>query len=541
MPKDIQQQFAEIREAGYPAAIISRPDGAIITITLAEFPHKDFVTAQVQWLCSLQYPYHAPHLHVTVQQLSSHGELDSSPLPIRVSSLEQWDATTTLLDLTRTVEAQLQAGMPLADAAEQGWEVQKVVTAMQVDADEIQSTEQREMRTSVSLLRSEAAKEVETSYHEVPAAPAHLSSVLAPARPPAAPAPLSNRGDMRWLFIGGGVGVMIGVVLLLFLTFNTAVQQQAQQAQQARRILPEVDPATLSGNIRIAGSSTVFPLAERIANEFIDEGFRGQLSINSIGSGTGLERFCVAAETDIANSSRAINDEEIAACQSNGRDPIEFLLGLDGLAVVVSAQNDFVTEMTLEEVALAFSTAELWSDIRPEWPAERIQRFSPGTDSGTFDFFIEEVFAKDTEPLLTSSNLQLSEDDNVLVQGVESSPFAIAYFGYAYYIEEADRLTILDIDGVEATPENVENGSYPLARPLFMYSTAEIMQEKPQVAGFLNYALTNVTSLITDVGYFPVSDEELEDSRQRWLAAMGLGDPPANGLTIAEERGLRWK
>ncbi|MBN2548487.1 MAG: substrate-binding domain-containing protein, partial [Anaerolineales bacterium] len=154
-------------------------------------------------------------------------------------------------------------------------------------------------------------------------------------------------------------------------------------------MLPEVDPSAQSGNIIIAGSSTVFPLAERMAERFKDEGFtddKGQITYDSIGSGGGMERFCKTGETDIAGASRGIKDEEIANCQAIGRTPIEFRVGTDALAVVVSKENTFLTNVTTEQLAQIFSTAEMWSDVDPSWPAEPILRFSPGTDSGTFDF-----------------------------------------------------------------------------------------------------------------------------------------------------------
>jgi len=283
--------------------------------------------------------------------------------------------------------------------------------------------------------------------------------------------------------------------------------------------LPNVDPLDVTGDIVTAGSSTVFPLSERMAERFIDEGYSGQITIDSIGSGAGFERFCVAGESDISNASRPIRDSEIESCQEIGRDPIEFRVGTDALAVTVSSDNDFATDVTLEELAAIFSTAETWADVRADWPAEPIQRFIPGTDSGTFDYFVEEVFDEDEEPILAASNLQLSEDDNVLVQGIQGSPYAIGFFGYAYYNENADALNILAIDGVDANADNVDNGSYPLARPLFIYSDATIMAEKPQVADFINFYLTYVNEEVTDVGYFPASPNAMEQAMQSWLDA----------------------
>jgi phosphate transport system substrate-binding protein len=281
-------------------------------------------------------------------------------------------------------------------------------------------------------------------------------------------------------------------------------------------------PDAVSGDIITAGSSTVFPLSERMAERFSEEGFNGNITIDSIGSGAGFERFCVNGETDIANASRAIKDSEVESCQAIGREPLAFRVGTDALAIVVSSENDFLTDVTMEELALIFSTAANWSDVRPEWPAEPIQRFIPGTDSGTFDYFVEVVFEKDEAPILAASNLQLSEDDNVLVQGVEGSPYAIGFFGFAYYQENAGMLKAISIDGIAPNEQTAEDGSYPLSRPLFLYSTAEIMQEKPQVAAFIYFYLTNVNDEILDVGYFPASDAALGEALDAWYAATGM-------------------
>ncbi len=294
---------------------------------------------------------------------------------------------------------------------------------------------------------------------------------------------------------------------------------------QGEILLPEVDPAVFSGDIITAGSSTVFPLSERMAERFQDEGFPGQITVDSIGSGAGFERFCVSGETDISNASRPIKPSEVENCRKIGREPIDFRVGTDALAVVVSNDNDFIDNLTLEELALVFSTAKTWQDVRPEWPAEPILRFSPGTDSGTFDFFVEHVFNKDETKLLNAANLNLSEDDNVLVQGVAGSPYGIGYFGFAYYMHNADRLRAVPIEGVEPSGATAESGEYPLARPLFIYSDAHIMQQKPQVAAFIDFYLSYVNEEIEDVGYFPASVEALNQSKAKWLQAMGLDVP----------------
>lgn len=301
-----------------------------------------------------------------------------------------------------------------------------------------------------------------------------------------------------------------------------APQTGGEEAAPAEEgMLPPVDPLAVSGDVITAGSSTVFPLAEAMAARFQDEGFAGQITIDSIGSGAGFERFCKAGETDVSNASRPIKDSEVESCTAIGRTPIEFRVGTDALAVTVSQDNNFLTNVTFAELAAIFSTAETWADVNPNWPAEPIVRYIPGTDSGTFDYFVEEIFAGDEAPILNAANLNLSEDDNVLVQGILGSPYAIGFFGYAYYAENADTLKVLSIEGIEPSAETVDNNTYPLARPLYIYSDAAIMQEKPQVAAYINFFLTHVNEEIVKVGYFPTSAEALETSMQHWLDAMG--------------------
>ena len=303
----------------------------------------------------------------------------------------------------------------------------------------------------------------------------------------------------------------------------------AEPAIEMMGAMPMVDPLSVSGDIITAGSSTVFPLSERMAERFKDEGYGGNITVDSIGTGAGFERFCKTGETDISNASRAIKSSEVESCRAIGREPVEFRVGTDALAVTVNPANDWLAEgVTLEELAKLFSEEAVnWSDVNPAWPAKPILRFSPGTDSGTFDYFIEAVMTpafedatKGEEALLAAGNLQLSEDDNVLVQGVEGDQNAIGYFGYAYYLENADKLQLLKINGVEASAATVDAGTYPLARPLFIYSDAQIMADKPQVAAFINFFLTYVNEEIDTVGYFPASAQALDAARVAFLKAI---------------------
>ena len=294
-------------------------------------------------------------------------------------------------------------------------------------------------------------------------------------------------------------------------------------------------PDAVEGDIITAGSSTVFPLSERMSELFQQEGYTGNITVDSIGSGAGFERFCKTGETDIANASRPIKDSEKESCAAIGREPIEFRVGTDALAVVVSAENDFVTSLTKEQLGKIYTGEfKTWDQVDATYPAEAILIYSPGADSGTFDYFIEAVVAPLTpnaegkaditlgeEAVLGLEGAQFSEDDNVLVQGVEGSPYAIGYFGFAYYSENSGALKAISIEGVEPNQASVDAGEYPLARPLFIYSDAKILTEKPQVAAFIYFYLSNVNDNIVDVGYFPAPADALQSSMDAWTTATG--------------------
>jgi len=335
------------------------------------------------------------------------------------------------------------------------------------------------------------------------------------------------------------LGLML-TVALLSVSFLTAYAQDptaepiAEPMEDVEPIeLPAVDPLSVTGDVIIAGSSTVYPLTLRMAERFGEEGYTGVITVDSVGTGGGFERFCVNAETDIANASRPINEEEAQACVDNGREALEFRVGTDALAVVVSTENDFVEDLSIEQLGLIFSgEAATWADVDPSFPAEPIQLFSPGTDSGTFDYFVEAVMEPHAEAMgvaeeevgdaaetaiLEAPSAQFSENDNVLVEGVQASPYAIGYFGYAYYAENEDVVRILSVDGIQPTEETAENGDYPLSRPLFIYSAQSVFDEKPQVADFISYYLTYVNDEVIEVGYFPASVEALNEAKTHVL------------------------
>ena len=285
--------------------------------------------------------------------------------------------------------------------------------------------------------------------------------------------------------------------------------------------LAEVIPAFVDGDLIAAGSSTVFPLSDAIATRFRDEGYAGNITVDSIGSGAGFERFCAEGVTDISNASRPIKDAEVENCHAIGRSVFPLRVGTDALAVVVNSENNFADSLTPEQLARLFSTADTWQDVNANWPAEPIERFIPGTDSGTFDYFVEEVFNKDQAPILNAARTSLSEDDNVLVNGVSGNPYAVGFFGYAYFEANRDILGAVPIEGVAPAGSSVDDGSYPLARPLFLYAAPEIIAQRPQVGDFLTYYLAVVNEEVEAAGYFPADAWGLNRSRLLVKAATG--------------------
>jgi phosphate transport system substrate-binding protein len=309
----------------------------------------------------------------------------------------------------------------------------------------------------------------------------------------------------------------VGAAAMLSLTlFGTAAGQTK---------LPPVTPSALSGNINTGGSSTVYPLSVAIVEAFKRDGFPGEINTDLIGSGAGIQRFC-RGEYDVANASRAMTQREIDTCQpAGGGKPIQFQVGIDALTIVVNPKNTWVRNLNNSQVALIFSgQAKTWRDVNSAWPNQPIKLFSPGTDSGTYDYFVEQVFknlpaAQRRNIIPQVPGVQLSEDDNVLVAGVESDINAIGYFGYAYYEEEKGKLKAVNYEGVAPNAATVASGRYKFARPLFIISSEPILRSKPQVAGYVNYYLTNVDKVIRRVGYFPAPAAALEKARQDFLNA----------------------
>lgn len=274
---------------------------------------------------------------------------------------------------------------------------------------------------------------------------------------------------------------------------------------------------TFAQDIRVDGSSTVYPITLAMAEEFNIDNPEYNISVAFSGTGGGFKKFC-AGETDISNASRPIKDSELEECAAAGIDIIEIPVAYDALTVVVNPANDWAQCMTVDELNLLWgpdSTITTWSEIRADWPAEEIELYAPGVDSGTFDYFTEAI---NGESGASRTDFFPSEDDTVLVQGVEGNANAMGYFGYAYYVEEGEALKALEIDGGEGcvmpSNENIENGTYtPLSRPLFIYVSKQAADENEGVAAFVEYFLSaDNREIISDTGYAALPDEQYQSS-----------------------------
>jgi phosphate transport system substrate-binding protein len=271
---------------------------------------------------------------------------------------------------------------------------------------------------------------------------------------------------------------------------------------------------SLSGSIAIDGSSTVAPITEAIAEEFNKEQSGVKVTVGTSGTGGGFTKFC-AGETDIQDASRAIDDEEKAACEAKGVKYQEFRVGLDGLAVVTSAQNQFLDTLSYEQLAKIFEEggAKTWNQVDPSFPNEEIAIFGPDTESGTYDFFNEEVLGDPEEGGKKPRNdYTASSDDNTLVQGIEGEANSWGYFGFAYYQNNKEGLKIIKVaeegtSGIEPTAETIESGDYPLSRPLYIYVKEDSLK-KPEVSQFVKFYLEQTPQLIADVGYVAAPQDD---------------------------------
>ena len=285
----------------------------------------------------------------------------------------------------------------------------------------------------------------------------------------------------------------------------------------------------LSGTVTIDGSSTVFPITELVAEEFQLANPDVKVPVALSGTGGGFKLFCTG-KTDINDASRPIKAEdegEGLACTANNIEFVELQIAIDGLTVVVNPANTWATCLTKDELKAIYGKDApehlLWSQVRAGFPEVEVERYMPGADSGTFDYFTEVINGKVDE---STTFAQQNEDDNVLVTGVAGNDNAIGYFGYAYYVENKDKLKALEVDGgsgcVAPTEATINDNSYtPLSRPLFIYPDMGKAKTRPELKAFVDYYLANSKAFSAEKGYVAVPDALLATETAEWAAAVG--------------------
>lgn len=268
--------------------------------------------------------------------------------------------------------------------------------------------------------------------------------------------------------------------------------------------------------VKVDGSSTVFPITEAVAEEFqAAERGKTMVTVGISGTGGGFKKFC-RGETDISDASRPIKDKEKKLCAENGIEYIELPAALDALTVVINPKNTWVDYLTVAELKKMWEPAAQdkitnWKQIRPTFPDKPLVLFGAGTDSGTYDYFVEAI----VDGKSSRGDFTASEDDNVLVQGVSSNRNGLGFFGLAYYEENQNKLKAVPISWKGSKPvlpsvENAKNATYqPLSRPIFIYVNKKSADEKKHVARFVEFYMNkeHAAKLVKEVGYVPLPDK----------------------------------
>ena len=312
--------------------------------------------------------------------------------------------------------------------------------------------------------------------------------------------------------------VSMFLVALLSLLLIIACSSSDQIGENTGSDVSAASGNTLSGTIEIDGSSTVYPVSEAVAEDFGKLHKNVRVNVGVSGTGGGFKRF-TAGETDISNASRPMRQREIDSANSNGINYHELKVGTDGLSVIVNPSNTWVDCLTVAELKKVWepgSTINNWNQIRSSFPDQKMRLYGPDTDSGTFDYFTEEI---NGEAQASRSDYTASADDNVLVQGISGDKGSLGYFGYAYYEENKDNLKVVGIDDgngcVVPTGTTIQDGSYtPLSRPLFIYVNAKSV-ERLEVKEFVKFYMDNGKSLVDEVGYVSVSSSVYAENFNR--------------------------
>jgi phosphate transport system substrate-binding protein len=336
-----------------------------------------------------------------------------------------------------------------------------------------------------------------------------------------------NQNSKSWIFSLAGI-LAVGAI------FVSGCGKSGDAGASSEGSSATTSTADLSGEIRIDGSSTVFPISQAVAEEFMNENSKVQVTVSESGTSGGFKKF-IAGEIEFAGASRPIDAEEVKAAGEKGLEFIELPIAFDGLTVVVNPKNSWVDHLTVAELKKIWepnSKVKNWSDVRAGWPAKPIKLFGAGADSGTFDYFTEAIVG---EKRSSRKDYTGSEDDNQLVLGVAGEEGALGYFGYAYYAENQDKLKVVPIDNgngpVAPSPETISNSTYqPLSRPLLMYVDVKAI-DRAEVKAFLEFLFANAESLIGEVKYVALPQEAYDIAKKN-IADKKTGTFFGQGSTI---------
>ena len=311
----------------------------------------------------------------------------------------------------------------------------------------------------------------------------------------------------------------------------------------------------LSGDVVVSGSSTVEPISVAVGKLFSDANSAVAIQVDGPGTGDGFAKFC-AGETDISDASRPIRAEEVEACEASGIEFIELKIAIDGLSVITSTNNADVECLAFSDLyallgpdatgvdnwsgatSIADGNAATLGDefgaIHTPYPDAPLTVTGPGEESGTFDSFVEIVIAPVGDALgVEDANVRpdytASPNDNVIIEGIGQNDTSLGWVGFAFVEENLDTIKPLQVDGgdgcIEPTVETIADGTYPIARDLYVYVNAAKAEENPAVAGYVDFYLSDeglgVIGPDVDAGqvpYVPLASADIEATKGVWDA-----------------------
>ncbi len=285
--------------------------------------------------------------------------------------------------------------------------------------------------------------------------------------------------------------------------------------------LPKIRPLEVKGDLELSGNSDINALNDLIYKNFVQKGYAGTIDFSGIDSNSAVKLFCEEGKFDILTVSQPMSDREIDTCESNGRQPIEFAIAKDALVIVVNRQDTFIKNLTLPNLQKLFQV-ENWSEVNSNWPDETIKRYLIIPETLLFNRYPEQFLSQDKELIINSLNTNLYKFYQPLSQDLSVTRYGLGYVSYHYYLLNSQSLRAVPIEGHVANAETVQSGVYPFGNNLFLYADLNQFPQKNQVSAFINFYLTHVNDEIGKVGYLPLPEQELNDSKSNWLKAMGI-------------------